>query len=260
MTSTRWHEFVDTRADAEQDRLALLEALFDPFTRHNLDRLGLAPGWRCLEVGAGAGSIARLLAERAGAGQVVATDLGTSALQALAPLGVRVLRHDVTSDPQPGHFDLIHARFVLDHLPERQTTLARMASWLRPGGWVLVEAGGPLPELSSHPGVRRSLQALSTVMARAIGSDATWARTLPRPLERAGLIGCQAEGLAIPVRGGSPMARWLRASTRLVQARALAAGVVSQAELEAAYDVYDDPDFVDYTWLTIAAWGRRGGA
>ncbi|AHH99527.1 class I SAM-dependent methyltransferase [Kutzneria albida] len=62
-----------------------------------------------------------------------------------------MLRHDVLVDPAPGEFDLIHSRFVLDHLPERQKALRRLVSWLRPGGVLLIEAGTTAPELSSVP-------------------------------------------------------------------------------------------------------------
>lgn len=59
----------------EHDRLHALEALFDDASAHHLARLGVGPGWRCLEVGAGAGGVARWLADRVGpSGQVLATD------------------------------------------------------------------------------------------------------------------------------------------------------------------------------------------
>ncbi|HET9109188.1 MAG TPA: hypothetical protein VFN78_00040, partial [Ktedonobacterales bacterium] len=61
----------------EQDRrLARLEAWFDPGTIQHLEALGVGPGWRCLEVGAGAGSIAAWLCNRVGPeGSVLATDI-----------------------------------------------------------------------------------------------------------------------------------------------------------------------------------------
>ena len=48
------------------DRFAGLDAVFDPVTRARLTRLGVAPGARCLEVGAGSGSIARWMADQVG--------------------------------------------------------------------------------------------------------------------------------------------------------------------------------------------------
>ena len=49
----------DAEADDELARLKLLEALGDPLTFRYLDGIGVRQGWRCLEVGAGAGSVVR---------------------------------------------------------------------------------------------------------------------------------------------------------------------------------------------------------
>lgn len=253
----RWNDLVDTKATAELERLTMLEEIFDPFSIRNLDRLGVRSGWRCLEVGAGAGSIARWLGDVAGPGNVVATDLSTDYLASTAERGITVLRHDVLADDAPGAFDLIHNRFVLDHLPQREAAIKRMASWLKPDGWLLVECGSTAPELSSHPSVRHALEALGLVLSKTIGTHPTWARTLPLPLREAGLEDCAAEGLVLPIAGGSAMARWLVATHKLIEAPALDTGVITRQELDEAYARYESPSFVDYTWVTIAAWGRR---
>jgi SAM-dependent methyltransferase len=252
-----WTSYVDTRAQVEHDRLALLQEVFDPVSARLLDRAGVAQGWQCLEVGAGAGSVARMLADRAGPANVTATDMSTDFLEPLTATGIRVLNHDVTVDDAPGEFDLIHSRFVMEHITGRDETLKRMASWLKPGGWLLVECGTPVPELSSDPAVRASLAALCTLMSASVGTDPVWARRLPLPLEAAGLVECVAEAHVVPARGGSPMARWLAATHRLVEEPAVASGAVSAADLAAAYAAYANPDFVDYTWLTVGAVGRR---
>jgi SAM-dependent methyltransferase len=252
----RWTELVDTRTTTELERLSALEEIFDPFSSRNLERLGIQPGWRCLEVGAGAGSIARRMGELAGPGNVVATDLAVDYLAPLAEEGITVLRHDVTADEVPGEFDLVHCRFVLDHLPQRDEALRRMASWLRPGGWLLVEAGTTAPELSSHPAVRRAMEALNRVLSESIGTGPAWGRRMPFPLVSVGLVDVGAEGQTLPATGGSPLARWLVATHRTLMPPSLADAVITQAELEEAFAVYEEPDFVDYTWTTVAAWGR----
>jgi SAM-dependent methyltransferase len=51
-----------------------------------------------------------------------------------------VRRHDVAGEPpHPGTFDVVHARLVLVHVPDRARALATMVAALRPGGWLLVE-------------------------------------------------------------------------------------------------------------------------
>ena len=53
-------------------------------------------------------------------------------------------RHDVAREAPPGDpFDLVHARLVLVHLPDRERALAAMVGALRPGGWLLVEDADP---------------------------------------------------------------------------------------------------------------------
>src|ERR1700751_1074716 len=65
--------------DVERARLRLLEEYHDPLTVGQLDAIGVGEGWRCLDVGAGGGSVTRMLAERVGStGSVLAVDLDTS--------------------------------------------------------------------------------------------------------------------------------------------------------------------------------------
>jgi len=83
------------RPAAEDRRLGLLEEIFDPVSRRR--RSGVQAGWRCLEVGAGRGSMAVWLAERVGPrGGVVATRRGHGRLDGLQDeLGRGIgLRHE----------------------------------------------------------------------------------------------------------------------------------------------------------------------
>src|SRR6266540_1641665 len=98
--------------EQERARLAGLSAQFDSVTVRHLATVGVAAGWHCLEVGAGAGSIARWLAATAGStGRVVATDLDTQFLNDLPRPPVEVVRHDIMGDPlEQDAFDLVRAR------------------------------------------------------------------------------------------------------------------------------------------------------
>ena len=64
--------------DGEDEGLAILEATFDPWTIASFESLPVQQGWRCLEVGAGSGSVALWLAEKVGStGYVHASNLHT---------------------------------------------------------------------------------------------------------------------------------------------------------------------------------------
>src|SRR5215472_1971256 len=98
-SNRHWDRWAMASTSEEHRRLLLIEATLDPFTIAHLERIGVAEGWRCLELGAGAGSIAAWLAGRAGAAHVIATDIRPEHAGVAAEAGVRVLRHDVTRDP-----------------------------------------------------------------------------------------------------------------------------------------------------------------
>ena len=132
---------LENRKTQAAQRFAALSALFDPATLRQFDACGMAHGWRCWEVGAGGPTLVRKIAERVGAaGYVLATDIDVSWTQEAASRNVDVRSHDVARDAPPGDsFDLVHARLVLVHVPDRDQALRRMVSALRPGGWLLVE-------------------------------------------------------------------------------------------------------------------------
>src|SRR5688572_26764998 len=119
--------FDNAQAIAEQ-RMSALETLYDDSSRAALSRTGVTQGWRCLEIGGGGGGIARWLADQVGeTGSVLCTDLDTRYLESSARANLRIVRHDIVSDPLPdSEFDLIHVRLVLNFLVERSAVLDRL--------------------------------------------------------------------------------------------------------------------------------------
>lgn len=251
-------------SDATARRLAALAALFDPVTCRHLEAVGVGPGWRCWEVGAGGPSVPRWLADRvAPGGRVLATDLSLAHLPAGA--GVEVRRHDVAAEPAPdGPFDLVHARLVLVHVPERHAALRSMAGALAPGGWLVVEDADPgLQPLSSIDPqgpddelANRIRAGLRTLLGDR-SADLAYGRRLPRLLRRAGLVDVQADAYLSVVH---PAAAALETATmELVGERLVSAGVVTAAELErhlasvaaGRLDLSQPP--------LVSAWGRRPG-
>src|SRR5260370_20544680 len=126
-------------ADAsERERLGLIERAVDPVSQRHLAALGIQQGWRCLEVGAGRGSVARWLAEQVGPqGRVVATDINPRFLNEIELPNVEVRQHDIRTDPlEPDTYDLAHCRALLMHLPEPHLAVRHMVAALRIGGWL----------------------------------------------------------------------------------------------------------------------------
>ncbi len=245
------------------ERFVALAELFDGVTRGHFNRLGVRSGWRCWEVGAGGRSIPEALAAAVGAtGYVLATDINPVWLDPDGSYEVR--RHDVAADPppHPGTFDLVHARLVLVHVPDRDRALATMVAALRPGGWLLVEDADtelqPLVCLDeSGPAQRRAnrlRRAFRELLTRR-GADLRYGRTLPRTLREVGLVDVAAAG-SFPV-GGTVCNRLEIATMRQVRVELVAAGLADDAEIDAHVAAVAVGE-LDLTLAPlISAWGRR---
>jgi ubiquinone/menaquinone biosynthesis C-methylase UbiE len=247
----------DQAWEDERRRHAGIARLWDAGTFELLARLGVAPGWRCVEIGAGAGSVARWLAERVGReGHVLATDLDTGLLNGLDAPGVVIRPLDVLADELPvGSFDLVYARLLVEHVGAQ--AINRMLPALRPGGLLVVE-DYDCAVLFSHPpsdAEERVNRAIIDVMSRA-GWDPYLGRKLAAELISAGLMDVRAEGRACVVRGGTPEADFARLTLLALRARMVDAALVSEEGCDAALQRYDDPSWFRVGPMMVAAWGR----
>jgi SAM-dependent methyltransferase len=248
----------------ERERLAAIEAGLDPFTIDCLVRIGVGEGWRCLEIGAGAGSIAKWLCDRVGPqGKVVATDLQTKFLEAIDCSNLEVRRHDITKDNlETDSFDLVFARKVLEHLRDPSAALRRMAAALRPGGWLLVEdtdlasfirvsfphrarferAYGQFIEALSSAGFQPKLGTRLGDELRALG------------LNDVKLIGAVMEGT-----GDHPGNKVYRMTVQRMRERMVEAKLLTSEEIDQLLADLGSTELHAITAIHCAAWGRKPG-
>ncbi len=242
----------------ELSRLRLLETMLDPMTLTVLDQIGIGSTWRCLEIGAGAGSIARDLARRAIGGDVVATDLDVRFLPRDVP-NLTVLQHDITSDELPGEaFDLIHARMVLEHIPARDDVLRRLVTWLAPGGWICVEGIDDSTSWSSpYAPVRAAMDGLVATMEAELGTDPGYARRATGIMRAAGLQPVHLAATPIVTGDGGTGDAFLGAMIRRLSPVMTATGRATPEDIEAMMRWLAAPDGVDVAALFVSACGRR---
>jgi SAM-dependent methyltransferase len=248
---------------AAERRLTELERLLDPGSIQHLSRLAVGPGWSCLEVGAGRGSIARWLAEHvAPTGRVLATDLDPRFLVACADATLTVQQHDITADPLPeAAFDLVHARLVLMHLPAREQALATLIRGLRPGGWLLLEEqvtwlwhpDAPPAAAALFERVQQAMACVTT----ARGMDLGWGNQLHRRLREEGLLNVEAAGACSRHAGGSQGATLWTLNVEQLRSALLGAGGLSEEDLVRYQALLEDPSITWLTPLVVATWGRR---
>ena len=177
----------DASWEGERARLARIEAWLDPHSIRVFEEHAVQPGWRCLDVGAGGGSLTQWLCDRVGPlGSVMAVDADTRFLDKLGAANLEVRCADVVQEPLPEReFDLVHTRFLLQHLPERERVLEKLARAVKPGGLLIVFDSGGAPPLASpilaledRDRFDRFTLAFLGAAAQS-GWDLTWAPQLP---------------------------------------------------------------------------------
>lgn len=112
-----------------------------------LDRLGIGPGWRCADVGAGGGDVTVALAHIVGEdGRVYAVDNDPARRDEVARAAADAAAAQVLAVTQAGEelalpeaLDLVYGRFLLLHVHDPLVVLTRMAAAARPGAWVVAQ-------------------------------------------------------------------------------------------------------------------------
>jgi SAM-dependent methyltransferase len=260
-------------APEEYERLRAQARVWEEVTGRLLDHAALGPGANGLDAGCGPGEVMRMMAQRVGpSGRVVGLDVdtqvGEAARAALHSAGHRqcVFRgHDLNTDqPIPGApFDLVYARLLLFHLPQRVAVLRRLWAAVAPGGHLIVQdydlrGVGVLPELDSAEAL---LRVVCTTMTAA-GCDIHTGARLPVLFTQAGIgdpDGTDVTGRIEPLATGRMM---LEATYRSVLPTALAHAITTETDAVAALAAFDRDAVTcadrPVRWpLLIGAWKRK---
>src|SRR5260370_25863460 len=265
-SSRRTSYAIDNAAPQTGARFNALSKIYDPGTIRHLEECGVEAGWRCLEVGAGNGSIAAWLSQRVGAkGHVLASDIDPRFLETMKLPNLEVRCHDIVIDELPEEtFDIVHCRLVLLHLSERDTALRRMISALKPGGWLLAEEFDAA-SVPADPGVNPA-EVLSTTLVAITrvfddrGVARRYGRLLLSQMRAHGLVEVDAEARMFFWQGGSPGTHLLQANYEQLRSDMIDAGYVTDDEVERDLAMLELADFLMPSPIMWAVWGRRQNA
>jgi SAM-dependent methyltransferase len=243
----------------EEQRLQLMSALLDPMERTHIERLGVGPGCRCLELGAGNGSISRSLARLvAPSGHVVASDIDIRYMADLKDAGLEVRRLDVHSDPiETSAYDLVVTRALLHHLPYREAALKRMVAAVKPGGAFLSIEPDMLPCTVAEPQSMRAFWQGWLKWAEQLDIDYFVGRKIPAWLDSLGMEGVAGEGCTISFNGGSDWARFRTNTIRELEPSLMNSGAITGAMLTEVYGRCADPHYWTSVITFTATWGRK---
>lgn len=257
----------DNAGDQTPDRFAALEHYYDRQTQARLAAVGVSAGWRCLEIGGGGGSIARWLAAMVGpAGSVLATDIDPRRMDGddePGPANLEICQHDISTDDLPAaSFDLVHARLVLIHVPERLDALTRIKRALKPGGVLVLDEFDTtyLPVLAAPDDASAALfskvvEALHHTL-EINGMQQRWGVNAYTALRDAGYVDLGHSGYSTVWRGGSPGADLHRANVTQVGEVMVDKGLVTESEITDFLKLLDDPALAISSYLMLTTWGR----
>ncbi len=255
---------LDQREGEGPERLRRsFEEWLDPLTRERLEIIGVQTGWKCLEIGPGAGSMTRWLCERVGReGRVVAIDLNPRFISELRYPQLEVREADIAVHKlEESAFDLAYVRWTLTHIPERRGVIEKMVRSLRPGGWLLcierdtvtydVDESVPADLADRH--VANTDEPAARADRERRGVDPQLGRRLFGWLRQLGMEEVDAEGRTRPQVGGTARALGHRAT----MAQFMRARGVPDEEVRRRVTYWDDPSFAVWSPLAVATWGRK---
>jgi SAM-dependent methyltransferase len=234
----------DNSLGDEVDRLRLLEVIADPRSIRLLNRIGVRAGWKCAELGAGAGSMALWIAEEVGdSGSALPVDRNITLLEPLrSRLNVEIMESSLEDlDLEPASLDLIHTRNVLMHIEDADTVIAKLVQSLRPGGHILLEE-------ADYYSVAGSTSAAFREVVTPMVASWTWARTMPNTIARLLVENIDVEVDATMLQGGSAQAAFWNHTLRSLESRLMepdqsGSGGVSRASFNEALQLLTDSQF-----------------
>jgi SAM-dependent methyltransferase len=269
MANTGGNAYLLSGGAAELERLRLQARVWEPAAEQLLDQIGIAPGWRCLDLGCGGMGILGPLSRRAGpSGHVVGVDRDAQQLAAARAYvaderltNVEILDTDAYATRLPdASFDLVHVRFLFAPVGRDNELLTEMLRLVRPGGILAIQE----PDASAwacHP-LSPAWGALKTAILQAFragGGDFDAGIRTFGLLRSAGVKDVHVRSAVIALQDGHPYMRLpIQFATSLRQ-RILDGGFLTEAALDAhmavCEEVVNDPATWVTTFILTQVWG-----
>ena len=239
-------DYVMGRTTEEHERLRRQAEVWAPATARLLERAGLSPGDRCLDVGCGTGAVMDLMAARGGVVTGIDVDVSLG-----AAVDGTFVRADVERDDDAvpaGGFDLVFGRLILLHVADPVAVLRRMWRWVAPGG-VLVVQDYDMRTVDSYPplGVVDEWRRVFLGAYAAAGRDIRLGTRLPALFAQAGIGAPDATDVTGRLGTTADSAGMLAATYRSIAPLALAQSLITEtlrdewlSEIDTATRVYGD--------------------
>jgi ubiquinone/menaquinone biosynthesis C-methylase UbiE len=253
--------FETNRTDREWKRLRMIEQAVDAETIALLERAGLGTGARCLEIGAGAGSIVGWMAKRVGlSGRVIAVDKKTAYLQPFQEEPVRVIEGNLKDLLLDHPVDLAHARYVLIHNANDGELLAKIRSAVKPGGMAVLEEPDFTSAALLQPERDNATQRVNRAICKMftdVGLDPAYGLRLPQKVEEAGFALVHTESRLHLCAGETPIARVMAESADVLRDEYKMTGLATDKDIAHYVARARNPRVWSVFYATVSVTARR---
>lgn len=249
---------------AEFERLKMVEDAFDEKTKELIQSSGIALGWKCLEVGFGAGSILKWMSYLVGnEGKVVGIDKNIRFVETVDIQQIYIIEGDILdTELESSIFDLIHVRYVLIHIAEAEKVINKLIKLLRRGGIIILEEpdftaarvlDDSLPDAQAHKRVNEAINKMFIDLCL----DPSFGLKLPLILQKNGIRVERVIGDQHLCCGNSKVAKMMGCSTATLREKYTRTQKASEQDVHTYIKNSLNEDFWTVYYSTISVMARK---
>lgn len=235
-----------------------------------LDKIGIQPGWKCVDMGCGPIGILRPLSLRVGeSGHVLGLDSNPVCVQTAQSFiednqikNVEVIQGDLyENNLKPRSFNLSHIRFVFTHHGCDDELLKKMIQLTRPGG-IIISQESDWATWNCYP-LNPAWEKIRNALIASFemnGGDINAGRRTYKMFKEEGLDNIQVRTaiLALPV--GNIFRSGMNLMARSMREKILKANILNEIEFDDALDECDnllnDPNTIIVSYILCQVWGN----
>ena len=248
--------FTSNESSSELKRLQMLERAFDDRTISVLLKAGIREGMRCLEIGPGAGSILKWMAEVVGPnGEAVGIDKNIEHMRHLDGQSIKLIEGNFQEIDFHEKFDLIHSRYVLIHNEDGADLISKLSGLLGSGGVLVVEEADFTTSKWIDPIYKESGNKVNDAgceLFRSMGLNPAYGMDVMVDIQRAGMEILKIVPNMHLEKGNSPVARMMGESISTLRSRYVGTGKCDDSDIDNYIDGTKDGRSLQVYYTTIS--------
>jgi ubiquinone/menaquinone biosynthesis C-methylase UbiE len=254
---------------AEVKRLTEQALCWEPDTEILFDKIGIQPGWKCIDLGCGPLGVLGPLSQNVGSqGQIVGLDINPLYVQAANQFisknhysNVKIIVGDIYDAPiKPYSFNLTHMRFVFTQKGCDKELLEKMIKLTHPGGVIISQESdwttwNCFPPQPAWNKMRKSLSDLFEFM----GGDINAGLRTYQMFREANLTDIQIRTAALAMPVGHAYRAGLLWFALAMREKITAAKILTENEFEDVLDecnaIINNSEIMIFSYTVCQVWG-----